>query len=891
MFLHWVPPPSRFALPDYNRPSSLSPSRSPHKRQGSTTDFHDPLLSQLSPSSALEALQDSNTLASSSQHAVYESIVAASSSERALAIRAASAGKQLKEWHRALQDWQWSTSHNGFEPPARHNSPLDYREAAKYVQNAELPSCDRKNDHQIAQELWGSLPAQTVVEYENRVEEIRDAMAALELDDLKLYVREAHLSSTSSRQSSITSSNYSNTSTGYNHMDDFTAIVTTTIMQALPVIFRLEALLGAWEARLAVLRAVPGFTNTMGQAQKEMSAAWRMLDSAVDDGMSCEQISMPLVYQLKTRLESQIRDLGQRLDYMLDLLEGRQDNIPDQWIDDLEQLEAEFCNWAVEAEKIAIDWRLRSRVDDVGALGGLGSAPEPLPDHLPEPGDLQEADRMQKSGNLLEAGDLVEARKSPEANKSPVSKDPPGPGGMMDGPSDDSTRLSHRPSPLNLQQQHRRDHSNATSDFSSEASYPGSATSDYFSNMSSPEIHDASKTEYFGVGSPVEVITPGFPGSETRISQDTILRQSSQRTERGDHPLPTVATPSRSRASTVIPEPTIDEDDNQPGVALDEKREFTNHGPSTPPIPTKSRHRFEEVTDLSPGNTPVKILRRKTADNAPSPGRLPSLSPVKASGEQLEARINSILTELPVDIRLARDDGTEIAQSPSNSGAIPSKKSKMPRLMRAQTTAPSMTLTPSRQKAGESDVKLYHLHQSGQGPSIKLFVRLVGENGERVMVRIGGGWADLAEYLKEYAIHHGRRTVSSGQFDIQGFPHSQSNSPATSLGSLHTPRSRPDSPIAMISSDHSNDIRPSSQDSKISRRSWADDGSPSLGLSGPKSRKATVSPNKQAWVDNMVEKARSGSGENKKVGTREAFGGLGIVGGTKRLFMKGRRES
>ncbi|KAL8866804.1 MAG: hypothetical protein Q9174_006073 [Haloplaca sp. 1 TL-2023] len=40
----------------------------------------------------------------------------------------------------------------------------------------------------------------------------------------------------------------------------------------------------------------------------------------------------------------------------------------------------------------------------------------------------------------------------------------------------------------------------------------------------------------------------------------------------------------------------------------------------------------------------------------------------------------------------------------------------------------------------------------------------------------------------------------------------------------------------------------------------------------------------------MMEKARTGSGEKKK-STRDAFGDLGIVGGTKRLFMKGRKRT
>ena len=36
------------------------------------------------------------------------------------------------------------------------------------------------------------------------------------------------------------------------------------------------------------------------------------------------------------------------------------------------------------------------------------------------------------------------------------------------------------------------------------------------------------------------------------------------------------------------------------------------------------------------------------------------------------------------------------------------------------------------------------------------------------MVRVGGGWADLGEYLRQYAEHHGRRTISEGKFEILG---------------------------------------------------------------------------------------------------------------------------
>ncbi|KAL8995061.1 MAG: hypothetical protein Q9169_005130 [Polycauliona sp. 2 TL-2023] len=821
MNLQWIPPPSRFALQDDRAPSP-SPSRSPQKRHGPATKLLDPLLSNLSPSSTLDALQASHSDLPP-QDAFHESIAAASLSERSFAIRAATAGKRLKDWYQELQQWPWRSSHNPFESPSTPTPPTSSDDAGS------------------TQEYWGSLAVQTVLQYENRIDEIRDAMNALELEDLKMHVRDAH------------------TLSSHERMDDFTAIVTTTVLQALPLIYRLEALLSVWDSRLTVLRASPGFITTMDHAQQEMGAAWKVCN---------QETTAQALHEMKARLESQIRDLGYRLDHMLDTLEGRQDTIPDRWIDDMEQLEADFGDWTVEAEKtiVHLDMKLEDEAIRQKALI---------------------ADRDQ--GLQIQSSNDTE-RPNDENDHPPPTND------ISDTPKD--SLHPHRPLPLNLRQ-HRRDHSNAYSDIST-LSYPGSATSDYFSDMSSPEIQDASRAEYFGVGSPVEVTTPGLPRGESRTSEDTITRQSSQRTERGE-----------SAASTIIAEPTIEEDDSPAFFAISSANSVDT-GYTTPSIPTKSRHRFEEVTDLSPTTAPVKIIRRKTAtDTAASPNRNVTASPTKS--DALEARISSILTDIPANIQLARssDVDTKTAATPSvgKLNIKPTRKSPSPtpRLIRAQTAAPSppsMTLIPASEKSsarnGESDVQLYHLHQSGQGPPIKLFIRLVGE-GERVMVRIGGGWADLAEYLKEYANHHGRRTVSGGQFNIQGLPlHSQSSSPAPTLSSLSqhqtpvrtatgsTSKQRPDS---NGSANHpsgygspSDGFRPTSRDSNASsKHSWTGDDSPSLGLAGPKSRKAVVSPNKQAWVDTMIEKARLGSSEKKK-GAKDGFGDLGIIGGTKRVL-------
>ncbi|KAL8689411.1 MAG: hypothetical protein Q9218_004911 [Villophora microphyllina] len=851
MDLQWVPSSSRFAL-QANRPPSPLPHRSPHKRQGSNPTFSDPLLSNLSPSSTLEALQASDSVPSASQNGVYESIAAASSSERALAIRAATAGKHLKEWCMELQGWEWPSSHNGFQC-------LSTLASGPQHSLDEVPAQEIGKEDDTKGNLWGSLPAQTVLKYEARIEQIRDGMLALELDDLKMHVRNAHPSATFGQHLDDESNYSTRADTNCSLLDDLTAIVTMTTMQTLPFTYRLEALMGIWEARLAVLRAIPAFTKALNQTQEKMAAAWTVLENDIDKTNPEHSFN-----ELKANMESRIRDLGQRLDYMLDCLEGRQDTIPDRWIDSLERLEAEFCDWAVEVEKMVFDRQVR------------------LQSHLEWQHLWEESPGATLSGNIAESNYALSSHSVNEhfdgSSDTPSLTQPPDnsltPNGYVNELADKQPR-GHRPIPLDLQ--HRRNHSNAPSDFSSDASYPGSATSDYFSNMSSPEIHDASKTEYFEVGSPVEVVTPGLPRSDSRTSQDTVTRQSSQRTQRGE-----------TQGSVL---PTVS---NFPMIA-----------DAQAPIPAKSRHRFEEVADLSPGNTPVKIIRRKTVDavkfpSTPQDIRTPTASPTKSVDERLEARISSILTDIPADIRLARGSSAGIVRSPAKSVASATNNSPTTRLMRSQTTAPSppaMTLTPAGQKGsraqnGESDVKEYHLQQSGQEPPIKLFVRLVGENGERVMVRIGGGWADLGEYLKEYAIHHGRRTVSGGQFDIQGLPHSQSSSPATTLGSLtnnQTPRSRPDSPIAG-SLTQSDDFRPTSRDSNMSRRSWAGNNSPSLGLAGPKSRKAAVSPNKQAWVDTMMEKARGGSGEKKKDSTG-SFGDLGILGGTKRLFMKSKIES
>ena len=95
----------------------------------------DPLLANLSPKSTLEALEATEVIdleGRASQSLLHDSVAAASTSERALGIRAALAGKKLKKWHAELTAWPWplasSSPGSGFRiPPQAERSIGNFR--------------------------------------------------------------------------------------------------------------------------------------------------------------------------------------------------------------------------------------------------------------------------------------------------------------------------------------------------------------------------------------------------------------------------------------------------------------------------------------------------------------------------------------------------------------------------------------------------------------------------------------------------------------------------------------------------------------------------------------------------------------------------------------------
>ena len=1102
---HHFPARPRLAL-------SCSPSRSPTRRKQLTTEELNPLLSDLSPTSTLEVLCASDTArtgGTATRNFVQESVASASTSEKAWGIKAALAGKKVREWYAEVGGWPWP----GFDHAPNdqltkrtdqyHKGHIDSTLSAETIR-----SNGSGNEHYSGEKLSSKL----VQEYEERIEMIRHDMATLEIEDLKDYVLNTRFRAGSRRSSLYTPQASFTLATEYNDLDDFTTIITATIIQALPTISRLETLLGIWSTRVLVLREVPFFLTDLDAGRESMISASIAIGGHNTHQLTRRSDFSPKAFSdIRAVLKDQIAELGLRLDRMLDLLEGSVDTLPDTWVDGLDNLENEYSAWVVKAERLATNNELgtgrlekdytQDQADDQMGLERpldmrhitstdigteisrrAGSEFDMTPQTQKDA--LRSENVTARSSTVHGAGpfDLAPIPSRNALAERSLSNNAQSQGPVVstidsqswNGVSDVSktsvlpSRLTHRPSPLILAATRVNEKTPDFPDAASDTSGSGSANSSYSSNKPSPEIQSAVVAEY--LGSPVTVTSPTMlnrelmtpanisfgtfsqlaEGDGVKTDQSYISVDYLPKNERRNGGSGHVRTRSASlRSFEIVPKHEIrkiqikrsgsyssalslsdpscgqvqpsrfpvpsapqhgepvalgstaplsaaKEVQDQPPPALVQNRDsghgnFEHHHPlyhspppvsgkpsasakssglefhtpkqklpyhippvvapgparsaqnqdrkletaehrtpyhSPPPVMPRSAHRFEQVSDLSPGSIPVIIGKMELGESTSShaaghvegPRTVTRSSPSNFDS-QLEERISSILTELPTHIRLAsgpEPDAPEVLRlnSPSDPKVL---KTRSPawRLKRTQTSTPlpSMTLAPqqpksskSRSVTGEPDTRLYHLHQAGKTAPIKLFVRLVGEDRERVMVRIGGGWADLGEYLREYANHHGQRSVSDSPFNIQGLPSSpvtNQSSPRSRPGSR--PASRPASPTsankvspavffqrqqtspATFSTPHTPQSDPSIRTS--ARVSWTgvDEVSPSLGLAGPKTKIVDISPSKQAWVDEMMAQARQSGGE-KKGGGESAVGDLGKVGNTKRVFFRGRKE-
>ncbi|KAJ6122022.1 hypothetical protein N7512_004487 [Penicillium capsulatum] len=401
--------PSIRLSPAHSRETSRSTS--PDRHAGSLYQKIDPLLSNLSPESTLSALTSTEAVPSNetfSRDNLSHSISQVSPAERALGIRAAIAAQNLNLWYKEVQSWTWpkqvdAKAGKGFIPP------VDSRSSGceNVANSSSLLSPDAGEV-----EYYGSLPADIVAQYEQRIEEIRDGMENLDVEELKEHVLNAHIPSRS-RPSSATSTVSVPPPLSYVQLSDFTAVVTATILRALPFLSRLGSLLTTWDVRLLVLRQIPGLL-------RELISIRSALDSSLSALRNCQvsrniEPPFPVSYlrDEHAKLESAVVAVGRRMDRVLDALEGRADSLPEEWIDDLEKVESDFAAWVVEAEryKLRLDWistKDRSESPPQEMHDSLGVLDKATPEPEPSSPSPKERDIYEKSESSPDQGHLSE---------------------------------------------------------------------------------------------------------------------------------------------------------------------------------------------------------------------------------------------------------------------------------------------------------------------------------------------------------------------------------------------------------------------------------------------------------------------------------------------------
>ena len=1017
-----------------SEPQLLAPSfaisRKPSRREQLTHNEINPLLANLSPSSTLEALAATGAVSVEEKDrwsSLENSVALASTSERAWAIKVSLARQKLIKWHEELSNWPWSHKNpNGFEEPL----PAHRFRISKEEFWGGIPARVALHYEERVEAIRDDMETLEVEDLKNYVRNMFLGVRYEPLSDLTSLMTEEIVQSlpTLSRLNSL-----------LRDWSSRLLILRQTPTFLRDMDASDKSMASAWKAigkpdesvescELDLTREV--FSQIQADLQDRIARLARQVDNMLDLD---EKDELPPRWasrmdELEKEYSAWVVEAGELVlntemnAQIMDFQAGQSNLSIHSHVNATSEVSEYWRPTATNAQFLETKEVTKSGTDHSGQHPSNGGYNDELDDKPPS--NKREHVKVAAGGPLPGANGNMPFEEGVGQSSDPrseryaiIAPDPssssvlshvqtPLPteprlydhsvSGVMHSPDTGhsqsnrfhdnsfeptispslSQRRANRPSPLVLEKLPNPENT-TWSEMSSDISSAGSATSDYFSNKSSPEILDASVVEY--IGSPV-LKSPLWASNEPVTPLDIVSRHSSQRTERGDSKFPQwgswsgFASPvsQRSRASTFVPERTVVEAEepakaehthpwkpthvrtrsasmqsievvpkseirkimvrrsesysSPPGTSrlipaltsqqLQENASAENvlSGPEAQPEETdkhdsdssepitlpKARHRFEHVSDLGPGSAPVSIPQKSSVDTSNS-----SPTTSKAAGfghkssqsveDQLEARINSILTSIPAHIRLTsgpEPDAPEVTHvNPFSGPKAPAARQPAARLNRALTSTPTMTLVPaqpktskSRSQNGEPEIKLYHLHQAGKDVPIKLFVRLVGENGERVMVRIGGGWADLGEYLKEYATHHGRRAVSDSRFDIQGLPSSPLASQISPSSRPVTPSSGASSAIGFkrqqaVSGQFERPHTPVSdpQIRPASRSSWTEEDSPSLGLAGPKTRKVDISPRKQAWVEEMLDQARQG-------------GDVGKVGATKRVFLKSKMD-
>ena len=924
----------------------------------------DDLLANLSARAALDALR-------SPMGTLKECMDAATPAEQAFATRAVLASKNIQEWLDELLAWPWLSGGD--------SADLCTSLGRKLFQSVELIRVE-------SDKHFGNLPAADIARYEARITEISRDLDNLDIEEIKSQVLHNHIMPLSRPGSPMLDTRRPMASlANYATMDDLTALIAATLLQALPTLSRLTRLMNTWGLRLLVLRKVPVFLDALADGENALRSGWNTINlsfkaSGASGSPPVSTLSRKEFDVMKSILERKVAKSGRDLDVLLDLLEGSEDSLPEDWIDRVDALEREYGEWTVASERkireatlsrARIQLRPQDQIHPVNmpikstmsnfAPGSPIKAPtrsmqesatfKPVslrPKHVQHtpPGTEDIADSPVEFGSESEpsTGDFSQGLSEPsetlasldtslrlrDDSPPPVIKVLPPPpekpstrgvGGHDQGDAELDIPSARIEEPIDVFD------GTAVDD---DLDWPGPAGS----VQRHREIDSAQFDLDFDFDE-VVVPEPDLPLLPPRRSSDvssssTVVHGlpsgfaefSSDQLEHGSPELPRM----RDADLEAIPSDDLSLE-SSPRTFRSSTRSLSvsfNDMPTVAEIPG----------DESP-RTPVQssFMEYDLPRDPGSPGK----TSISSSDDQLQQQISEILESVPAKIRLRAEpsainlnppDFTMPTRKAPKPDPYPRSQSSLSTMSNVSSRAgtPSFTLAPAysrnnrnRHQRGNQEIKLYHLSRSNGEAPIKLFIRCVGERGERVMVRVGGGWADLGEYLKEYASHHGRRSGQS-KVEIKDLPsapgHAASTPPTrpqsaqesySPVTPLHVRKSRrsaavedlaasstfPKTPLASVARPDAPSSGDSTRSRSSSRLSWAEEDS-SLGMAGPRAKQIEMSEESKAWVESVKERVRIASGERKVSDSATAaqalmdgkFGEIGKVGATKRLFRR-----
>ncbi|OAA60484.1 gas2 domain containing protein [Niveomyces insectorum RCEF 264] len=806
-------PAPRLSAPSrqYYRSSSGSPTRQQHFHQ-----HVDDLITQLTPANAIKTLRfPSDEL----KHC----LDAATASEQSFAMRAALASSNIQDWLDELSSWLWPSTGgaSGFEQPrsvslgghktsaampdtyAPTSPPLASSPPASQVLFPTTPATPERqimhtlnhaengeDEKHLDGRTWmGSLRVADVARYEARLVEIEREIDDLEVEDLKRHVLHHHIlplsppgTPTPTLDGRFRASSPSSAA-AFARMDDLTAVVTAIVLQALPQLSKLVRLLDVWRVRLLVLKRIPTLVAALDAAETAIQSAWNVVRD--DDDTSASTARRTLRREefaiMRSVVEKKVSKAARITDFMLDSLDGLEDTIPDEWIDRIDAAERDYGAWVAVCERKIreSDWKrfaldkpvlplprpqqtqthatvLPATVPEEGQTAMSSKRPIPAPLQLSAGGKgLLPAALQTPSPHLSSQSSLESLRSEPELPAIPNV-----------GAYADSDIIASPTAFLTSEGETPFEHGIGSDCLASEDLLPSDLSRDFSRRGDASDLPEPIDRLHEPHGPTGSASSPSSSPPDFRASMRSTVTFSD---------MPTVAE---------IP---------------------SEESPTAPKTPTDSS--FHTMIDDEADDASFLPPDVGTPGTPSSPGSLNSrrLS-VSSEDDQLQQQISEILESIPAKIVLSSQPSPPLNHLNPPDFKLPRKPKPTTDNTRSTSSMSSRSMTPSfllapayaryprprQQQRGNQEIKLYHLSRSTGEAPIKLFIRLVGENGERVMVRVGGGWADLSEYLKEYASHHSRRSKSGGEskIEIRDLPPTVFASAATNTATMSLNSSR-----------------------------------------------------------------------------------------------------